>query len=168
MIGIEAGGEGIDTDKHAATLTMGSPGVLHGSFSYLLQDDEGQIIDPHSISAGCVPVSRHLLVVLCQMYTSMHLTMTCCLLLLASWWLNALLALSFVCIPHGLRKVSSWCSHAAMGSLSIHGDGCVSTDGRLLHDSFMMAVLSAAGWTTPALAQSTATSRTWAERSTMP
>ncbi len=53
MIGIEAGGEGVDTDKHAATLTMGSPGVLHGSFSYLLQDDEGQIIDPHSISAGC-------------------------------------------------------------------------------------------------------------------
>ncbi|KAK9918589.1 hypothetical protein WJX75_005184 [Coccomyxa subellipsoidea] len=52
MIGIEAGGEGIDTEKHAATLTMGSPGVLHGSFSYLLQDDEGQIIDPHSISAG--------------------------------------------------------------------------------------------------------------------
>lgn len=52
MIGIEAGGEGVGTSKHAATLTMGSPGVLHGSFSYLLQDDEGQIIDPHSISAG--------------------------------------------------------------------------------------------------------------------
>ena len=52
LIGIEAGGEGVKTDKHAATLTMGSPGVLHGSFSYLLQDDEGQIIDPHSISAG--------------------------------------------------------------------------------------------------------------------
>eukprot|EP00798_Chlamydomonas_sp_ICE-L_P013851 gene13851-19774_t len=47
-----AGGEGIHTKKHAATLTMGSPGVLHGSFSYLLQDEEGQIIDPHSISAG--------------------------------------------------------------------------------------------------------------------
>ena len=53
MIGIEAGGEGVDTDKHAATLTKGSPGVLHGSFSYLLQDEEGQIVDPHSISAGC-------------------------------------------------------------------------------------------------------------------
>jgi tryptophan synthase beta chain len=54
MIGVEAGGEGIDTKKHAATLTKGSPGVLHGSFSYLLQDSEGQVIDPHSISAGCV------------------------------------------------------------------------------------------------------------------
>ena len=52
LIGIEAGGEGVKTSKHAATLTMGSPGVLHGSFSYLLQDEEGQIIDPHSISAG--------------------------------------------------------------------------------------------------------------------
>ena len=56
MIGVEAAGEGITTDKHAATLTMGSPGVLHGSLSYLLQDDEGQIIDPHSISAGCASV----------------------------------------------------------------------------------------------------------------
>lgn len=52
LIGVEAGGEGVHTDKHAATLTMGSPGVLHGSYSYLLQDDDGQIIDPHSISAG--------------------------------------------------------------------------------------------------------------------
>lgn len=52
LIGVEAGGEGVQTDKHAATLTMGSPGVLHGSYSYLLQDDDGQIIDPHSISAG--------------------------------------------------------------------------------------------------------------------
>ena len=42
----------METAKHAATLTKGSPGVLHGSFSYLLQDEEGQIIDPHSISAG--------------------------------------------------------------------------------------------------------------------
>ncbi len=56
MVGVEAAGEGVDTDKHAATLTMGSPGVLHGSFSYLLQDSEGQIIDPHSISAGCAPL----------------------------------------------------------------------------------------------------------------
>ncbi|GAX85845.1 hypothetical protein CEUSTIGMA_g13260.t1 [Chlamydomonas eustigma] len=52
LIGVEAGGEGVNTSKHAATLTMGTPGVLHGSYSYLLQDSEGQIIDPHSISAG--------------------------------------------------------------------------------------------------------------------
>ena len=52
LVGVEAGGEGVDSAKHAATLTRGSPGVLHGSFSYLLQDAEGQVIDPHSISAG--------------------------------------------------------------------------------------------------------------------
>lgn len=52
LIGVEAGGEGITTTKHAATLTKGTPGVLHGSFSYVLQDNEGQVIDPHSISAG--------------------------------------------------------------------------------------------------------------------
>ncbi|KAK9823141.1 hypothetical protein WJX72_000562 [[Myrmecia] bisecta] len=52
LIGVEAAGEGVDTKKHAATLTKGSPGVLHGSYSYLLQDSEGQVIDPHSISAG--------------------------------------------------------------------------------------------------------------------
>jgi len=52
IIGVEAGGEGVSTSKHAATLTKGTPGVLHGSFSYLLQDSEGQVIDPHSISAG--------------------------------------------------------------------------------------------------------------------
>jgi len=52
LIGVEAAGEGVNTNKHAATLTKGSPGVLHGSYSYLLQDDEGQIVDPHSISAG--------------------------------------------------------------------------------------------------------------------
>lgn len=52
LIGVEAGGEGVHTKKHAATLTKGSPGVLHGSFSYLLQDADGQVIDPHSISAG--------------------------------------------------------------------------------------------------------------------
>jgi tryptophan synthase beta chain len=54
LIGVEAGGEGVETDKHAATLTKGSPGVLHGSYSFLLQDAEGQVIDPHSISAGWV------------------------------------------------------------------------------------------------------------------
>eukprot|EP01025_Chloroclados_australasicus_P013052 TRINITY_DN16217_c0_g1_i1.p1 TRINITY_DN16217_c0_g1~~TRINITY_DN16217_c0_g1_i1.p1 ORF type:complete len:326 (-),score=36.65 TRINITY_DN16217_c0_g1_i1:80-919(-) len=52
LIGIEAAGFGVDTDKHAATLTLGTPGVLHGSMSYLIQDADGQIIDPHSISAG--------------------------------------------------------------------------------------------------------------------
>jgi tryptophan synthase beta chain len=54
LVGVEASGHGLDTAKHAATLTKGSPGVLHGSFSYLLQDAEGQVIDPHSISAGWV------------------------------------------------------------------------------------------------------------------
>jgi tryptophan synthase beta chain len=52
LIGIEAAGEGIDTKKHAATLTKGRVGVLHGAMSYLLQDQDGQIIEPHSISAG--------------------------------------------------------------------------------------------------------------------
>ncbi|MCL2925207.1 MAG: tryptophan synthase subunit beta [Trichodesmium sp. MAG_R04] len=52
MIGVEAAGEGINTNKHAATLTLGRVGVLHGAMSYLLQDEEGQIIEPHSISAG--------------------------------------------------------------------------------------------------------------------
>ena len=52
LIGVEAAGEGIDTGKHAATLVGGRPGVLHGSFSYLLQDDDGQIRETHSISAG--------------------------------------------------------------------------------------------------------------------
>lgn len=52
MIGVEAAGEGVETDKHAATLTKGRVGVLHGAMSYLLQDSEGQIIEAHSISAG--------------------------------------------------------------------------------------------------------------------
>lgn len=52
IIGVEAGGEGVNTPKHAATLTMGRPGVLHGSYSYVIQDDDGQVVDPHSISAG--------------------------------------------------------------------------------------------------------------------
>ena len=55
LVGVEASGHGLDTKKHAATLTKGTPGVLHGSFSFLLQDSEGQVIDPHSISAGWVP-----------------------------------------------------------------------------------------------------------------
>ncbi|MGI9486807.1 MAG: tryptophan synthase subunit beta [Geminicoccaceae bacterium] len=52
LIGVEAAGHGIETGEHAAAITGGTPGVLHGSRSYLLQDDDGQIIEPHSISAG--------------------------------------------------------------------------------------------------------------------
>ena len=52
LIGVEAAGEGVGTGKHAATLTAGRPGVLHGSRSYLLQDEAGQVIEAHSISAG--------------------------------------------------------------------------------------------------------------------
>src|SRR5580698_563488 len=52
LIGCEAGGDGVDTGRHAATLTGGSPGVLHGMRTYLLQDDEGQTQNTHSISAG--------------------------------------------------------------------------------------------------------------------
>jgi len=52
VIGVEAGGQGMDTEKHAATLTAGSVGVLHGSKSYVLQNSNGQIKEAHSISAG--------------------------------------------------------------------------------------------------------------------
>jgi len=52
LIGVEAAGEGVDTDRHCATLSLGSPGVLHGSMSYLLQSDDGQVQLTHSISAG--------------------------------------------------------------------------------------------------------------------
>ncbi len=52
LIGVEAAGKGIDTNQHAATLTMGKPGVLHGNRTYLIQDEHGQIIETHSISAG--------------------------------------------------------------------------------------------------------------------
>ncbi|KAL3686022.1 hypothetical protein R1sor_004044 [Riccia sorocarpa] len=52
LIGVEAAGFGVDTNQHAATLTKGDVGVLHGAMSYLLQDKFGQIIEPHSISAG--------------------------------------------------------------------------------------------------------------------
>ncbi len=52
IIAVEAAGLGIDTGKHAAAMTAGRPGVLHGSRSYLMQDDDGQIVEPHSISAG--------------------------------------------------------------------------------------------------------------------
>jgi len=52
LIGVEAAGMGLDTDKHSASLTLGSPGVLHGNRTYLLQDANGQITETHSISAG--------------------------------------------------------------------------------------------------------------------
>ena len=52
LYGFEAGGEGVDTGRHAATITKGRPGVLHGARSYLLQDEDGQTIESHSISAG--------------------------------------------------------------------------------------------------------------------
>jgi tryptophan synthase beta chain len=52
FVGVEAGGLGIDTGKHAASLSAGVPGVLHGNRTYLLEDDDGQIIETHSISAG--------------------------------------------------------------------------------------------------------------------
>jgi tryptophan synthase beta chain len=52
MYGVEAGGHGIATNQHAAPLTAGTPGVLHGNRTYLMQDSDGQIMDTHSISAG--------------------------------------------------------------------------------------------------------------------
>ena len=52
LYGVEAAGKGLNTDMHAASLTLGSPGVLHGNRTYLLHDDDGQIIEAHSISAG--------------------------------------------------------------------------------------------------------------------
>ena len=52
LIGVEAAGEGLDSGKHCAPLTAGTPGVLHGSSSYLMQDDDGQVATTHSISAG--------------------------------------------------------------------------------------------------------------------
>ena len=52
LIGVEAAGEGLDSGKHSASLAAGRPGVLHGSFSYLLQDDAGQVAPAHSVSAG--------------------------------------------------------------------------------------------------------------------
>jgi tryptophan synthase beta chain len=52
LVGVEAAGEGLDTDRHSASLARGTPGVLHGSYSYLLQDAAGQVHPAHSISAG--------------------------------------------------------------------------------------------------------------------
>jgi len=52
LIGVEAGGDGVDTGRHSSTITAGGIGVLHGSMSYLIQDENGQVIETHSISAG--------------------------------------------------------------------------------------------------------------------
>lgn len=52
IYGFEAGGDGIDTDRHAATISLGRPGMLHGAITYLMQDEDGQTIESHSISAG--------------------------------------------------------------------------------------------------------------------
>ena len=52
MYGAEAGGEGVETGRHAASLTAGRPGVLHGNRTYLMTDDAGQILETHSVSAG--------------------------------------------------------------------------------------------------------------------
>ncbi len=52
LVGVEAAGEGLDTERHSASLTKGTPGVLHGALSYLLQDESGQVHPAHSVSAG--------------------------------------------------------------------------------------------------------------------
>ena len=52
LIGVEAGGTGMELGRHCSSLTQGQPGVLHGALSYLLQDPDGQVIETHSISAG--------------------------------------------------------------------------------------------------------------------
>jgi tryptophan synthase beta chain len=52
LIGLEAGGDGVETGRHAATITGGTRGVLHGTRSYVLQDENGQTVESHSISAG--------------------------------------------------------------------------------------------------------------------
>jgi tryptophan synthase beta chain len=52
MVGVEAAGEGVASGRHAATLSAGRPGVLHGCLSYLLQDEDGQVMPAHSVSAG--------------------------------------------------------------------------------------------------------------------
>ena len=52
MVGVEAGGLGVETEKTAATIELGKPGVIHGSKTLLMQTEDGQIEEPHSISAG--------------------------------------------------------------------------------------------------------------------
>ena len=52
LVGLEAAGDGVDSDRHAATLTKGRPGVLHGARTFVLQDEDGQTVESHSVSAG--------------------------------------------------------------------------------------------------------------------
>src|SRR5690606_10680232 len=52
LVGLEAGGEGVASGRHAARFSTGTPGVLHGAATYLLQDEDGQTLDSHSVSAG--------------------------------------------------------------------------------------------------------------------
>ena len=52
LVGVEAGGDGIGTGRHGASIGAGSPGILHGAWTYMLQDDDGQVLEAHSISAG--------------------------------------------------------------------------------------------------------------------
>ena len=52
LIGVEAGGLGLSSDKHSASINAGSPGILHGAHSFIIQDDQGQVLPTHSISAG--------------------------------------------------------------------------------------------------------------------
>ncbi len=52
LVGVEAGGEGVSTSRHGASIGAGSPGILHGALTYMLQDDDGQVLEAHSISAG--------------------------------------------------------------------------------------------------------------------
>jgi tryptophan synthase beta chain len=52
LIGVEAGGDGVETGRHAAPLSAGTPGILHGNRTYLMQDEDGQIVETHSVSAG--------------------------------------------------------------------------------------------------------------------
>jgi tryptophan synthase len=52
ILGVEAAGDGVETKRHAATLTLGRPGVLHGAHTYLLQNDKDEVLDTHCISAG--------------------------------------------------------------------------------------------------------------------
>jgi tryptophan synthase beta chain len=52
LVGVEAAGEGIETGRHGASIVAGRPGVLHGTRTYMLQDDDGQVLEAHSISAG--------------------------------------------------------------------------------------------------------------------
>jgi len=69
LYGVEAAGFGVDTDKHAATLTLGSPGVLHGSYSYLIQDDEGQV---HA-ALSLLSLSHDLVPLRCESVAAMRL-----------------------------------------------------------------------------------------------